>query len=542
MANIKEILRKGLDFWQSGSKKRRLCIAAAGILLLAGAAAMFGKDTPGGTQADYMVQRPERRDIISTLEGTGTVKPLDSYTVIATVNGDVLEAPFEEGDIIEKGALLYQIDATKAQNNYTQSRLNQQSAADDLAKLNITAPKSGQIIRIECEQGDDVGPGEALITLEDRETMLLKLPFLSSEAASSMPGQAANVTMTATGEEISAVVKEVSAVQQVGAGGTLTREVTLSVANPGGLTEGLSASATIGSIACAGNGLFEYRASEQIAAEVNGKVASLAVKEGDTVTKGQTLIRLDSVSVQNSYQNARLNLQNAQEDLKNYTITSPIKGTVIEKNFKAGDTIDSSNAAAQMAVIFDLSQLEFTMNIDELDINSLALGQRVEISADALEGQTFEGRVSKISINGTTNGGVTTYPVTVTIDEAGELLPGMNVNATIILQEAKDVLAVPAAAVQRGNRVLVKSDGAGGEDGAPAGFEWRKVSLGVNDNDYIEITDGLSESDEIGINAAAMSGSFGGGMSAGEDMPGGGMSTGGDMPGGGPGGPGGPMR
>lgn len=552
MAKIKEILQKPLGFWRGASKKKRLAIILALALVVVGGGKALGAAAGGKPQApDYLYQTVERHDIISTLEGTGTVQPLDSYTVIATVNGDVLSAPFEEGDIIEEGALLYQIDATKAQNSYTQSQLNLQTSADELAKLTITAPKAGQIISIDCEQGDDLKSGQTIIMLEDRATLTLELPFLSNEAAAFSVGQAAEVTMTATGEVLSGKIKEISNVQEVGIGGTLTKNVTIAVANPGGLTEGLSASATVGSTACAGTGTFTYRESEQICAEVNGTVTDILVKEGDTVTAGQALVKLKSNSVQNNYKNAQINLQNAQEDLDKYTITSPIKGTVIEKNFKAGDEIDSSNAASQMAVIFDLSKLEFTMNIDELDITKMSIGQKVTITADALENQTFEGYVSKISINGTTSNGVTTYPITVSIDECGDLLPGMNINATITLSEARDVVAIPAAALQRGNRVMVKgtdsTDKAEKDPSLPDGYVWREVEVGVNDNDYVEITDGLVEGDEIAINAASMQsgssstdemmmpGGMGGGMPGG--MGGGMPGGGGGMPGGGGGGP-----
>lgn len=544
----RELLSKALNFWQNSSKKRKLALMLVVALLAIGGTKAMGATAGSKPLApDYLFQTVERHNIVSTLEGTGTIEPLDSYTVIATVNGEVLAAPFEEGDVIEEGALLYQIDATKAQNSYTQSELSLQTAADELDKLTITAPKAGQIVDIDCEPGDDVKSGEVIITLEDRATLLLKLPFLASEANSLASGATATVTMTATGETLSGTVKEVSNVQEVGTGGTLTRNVTIAVANPGGLTEGLVASATVEGTACAGTGSFEYQESRQIAAKVNGEVTSIAVKEGDIVKAGQTLVSLKSNSVQNNYKNAQINLQNAQENLDDYTITSPIKGTVIEKNFKAGDEIDSSNAASQMAVIFDMSALEFTMSIDELDINRLSVGQKVSITADALDGQTFTGQVSKISINGTTSGGVTTYPVTVSITKAGDLLPGMNINATITVSEARDVLAVPAAALMRGNRVMVKgsaTDDTKQDDKLPRGYVWRNVEIGVNDNNYVEITSGLEEGDEIAINSASttqgssssdtmmMPGGMGSGMpGGGSGMPGGG---GVGMPGGGP--------
>ena len=72
----------------------------------------------------------------------------------------------------------------------------------------------------------------------------------------------------------------------------------------------------------------------------------------------------------------------------------------------------------------------------------MEVGQAVQITADAVEGKTFTGTVTKVSVAGTTSGGITSYPVTVRIDEADELLPGMNVDAEIVLEEAADTLAL----------------------------------------------------------------------------------------------------
>ena len=83
------------------------------------------------------------------------------------------------------------------------------------------------------------------------------------------------------------------------------------------------------------------------------------------------------------------------------------------------------------------------------------VGQTVEITCDSLEEMgTIEGVVTKVSVAGTTSNGVTTYPVTVQIDNPPEdLLPGMNVDATIVVDEAENAVAVPISAVQRGKDV-----------------------------------------------------------------------------------------
>lgn len=186
--------------------------------------------------------------------------------------------------------------------------------------------------------------------------------------------------------------------------------------------------------------------------------------------------------------------------MDDYTIRSPIAGTVIEKNCKAGDKVDGASSGT-LAVIYDLSYLKMEMNVNELDIGKVRPGQTVEITAAALPGQTFTGTVERVSVNGTTTSGFTTYPVTIVLEEYGDLKPGMNVSATILGDTAKHVLAVPVAAVNRGNTVLVAGAGALGEDGTTvvdlSKAEERPVTLGRSDAEYIEITEGLTAGDTV---------------------------------------------
>ena len=203
-----------------------------------------------------------------------------------------------------------------------------------------------------------------------------------------------------------------------------------------------------------------------------------------------------------SLEDARLSLQSAIDSLDDYTITSPISGTVIEKNYKAGDTLDSTSTGEYLAVIYDMSYLQFDMQVDEMYIGRIQVGQSVTITADALTGQTFTGTVSKVNINGTTSGGVTSYPVTVVIDQPGDLLPGMNITADILVDQVDGALVVPVGAVNRGNYILVPGEGAIGKDGSidPSKLEQVPVTLGENDDSYIEITGGeLQEGDTIVI-------------------------------------------
>ena len=198
-----------------------------------------------------------------------------------------------------------------------------------------------------------------------------------------------------------------------------------------------------------------------------------------------------------------------------------------------GDNItkNTSNTTV-LAVIYDLSSLTFEMSIDELDIKEVEVGQKVAVTADAYEGQTFSGTVTNVSLESTYSNGVSTYPVTVTMDEAGDLLPGMNVDGIITLDQAEDVLSIPVDALMRGNQVYIKDDTVTEQQGSiPAGFKAVEVETGLISDSYVEIKSGLSEGDTVYVAESSQSSDAvmmmpGGGMGGG---PGGGM-------GGGPGG------
>lgn len=466
----------------------------------------------------------EYRDITVAVSGTATVQPVDSYKVTALVKGEILEAPFEEGDRVSEGDLLYRLDASDVENSIAraelsveQSRLSYQNALDakdDAVKsVDVKATDGGVVQKLYVEQGDTVTAGSPIADIIDRDTVKLTLPFHSADAASFFVGEAATVYVDGTAEILSGTVESIAVVESAGAGGTLVRDVTIALLNPGALSGGNTGTASVGGADCASSGAFAYAAQSTVVARTSGTLEALWVAEGDRVSKNQLLGTFEAADLDSQIENARLglraaelSLQSTQDQLENYTITSPISGTVIEKNFKAGDNLDAT-AAGYLAVIYDMSQLTFTMKIDELDIGKIGVGQTVRITADALEGQEFSGHVSKININGVTAAGVTTYPVTVDIDDPGELLPGMNVSAEILVEHAGHVLSVPVDAVGKGNVVQVLPAGAVDKNGNP---DYSKlvdtpVELGRNDEDYIEITAGLSEGDIVVTQASASS-------------------------------------
>lgn len=511
-------------------------------------------------QAEYTTVQVERRTITSALTGSGTLQPANSYTVTTLVQGDILSDTFEEGDLVEEGQVLYVIDSSDASTNIEKAQLSlsqaQRSYQKTVNSQYVSSDVSGQVWSLDVAVGDKVNNGQTIAKVRDSATMLLEVSFPADDASGFYAGQRATVTLDGSFEVLQGTVDTVSAADTVSQSGQILRAVTIKVENPGGLAAGQAASATIGGVGCASGGTFAYHSEGVITATASGTVASLSIHEGDTVRPGQRVLTLSGDDLENSIQNAQdslrnaqLSMENTQEQLENYTVTAPVTGTVVDKSKKAGETVSNSSMDQTLCTIYDLTYLEMTLDIDELDISKVAVGQSVTITTDAVEGKSYGGVVTKVSVVGTTSMGITSYPATIRIDETDGLLPGMNVDAQIVLSEAADVLTIPSSALSRGNRVLITADSPSAanavEGDAPEGYVYVQVETGESDDSYVEIKSGLTEGDTVAYRAAAgadqgmdaMGGMFamGGGMPnmGGGGMPGGGPSMGGGNRGGG---------
>lgn len=579
-------------------KKKWIIIAICIVVivgLLFGLKAIRSAKSSAKSTVTYTTATVKKMDISNTLSSSGTLAAAQSYEVTSLVSGNILTADFAKGDTVKKGQTLYQIDTTDAKTSIESAKLNVQKAQlsydntrETLDNLNVKAPVSGTITTLNVSVGDTVNSGANIGTVKDSATMSLSIPFNSADVASFYIGEAADVTLDSTFETLSGKVTKISGAEQVLTGNELVKYVTIDVSNPGGITDSTSATAKIGDIACSKSATFAYKSSSQITAKASGTVASIVCDEGDNVSKGATVIKLESDDIEQTITNAQISLEDAQNSLANkeksledYTITSPIDGTVIVKSYKAGDKITSGSSSTTLCTIYDLSYLTMEMDIDELDISEVSVGQAVTITADAVSGKTFSGTVTNISMKGTTTSGVTAYPVTVQINDTTGLLPGMNVDAEIAVKTATNVLGIPVDAVTRGDKVLVQKSTTSttsattspttspttsettsksaskstsksasttsgttlevGSSGIPDGFEYVTVTLGINNDNYIEVDSGLTEGETIAVVTVDTSSSSSSSTKTSSNLLGGGSGGSGGGGGGPEGGGGGPM-
>ena len=482
------------------------------VVVIVAAVAIYqsNKTQTAEVAPEYTQASVTRRTISQTLSTTGTLQAANSYTVRTLVEGEILSADFEEGDEVSAGQQLYQIENSDASTSVEQAQINLDQAQrnyDTIADYRyVRSPVAGTVYSLKVKVGDEVTSGQEVAVVQDASQMVLQLTFPSADAASFSVGQSAQITLDGTFEVLQGTITEVSGSDILSSGNVLVRNVTITTPNAGTLNTTQSATATVNGISSTNSATFNYKEQRTLTASTAGTVASIYVPEGGAVAKDGIVIELAGEdleeTIQNAYESLRsreISMRNAEETLANYTISAPISGTVIQKNYQQGETVESGK---EMCIIYDMAYLEMTINVDELDINQISVGQDVSVTADSVDG-VFNGKITRVSMVGKTDGGTTTYPVTVQVEEYGALRPGMNVNAEIVVEQATDSIAVPNAAIERGDVVLVTTASPSAANAiadmpAPEGYVYVQVETGVSDENYTEITSGLQEGDIIG--------------------------------------------
>ena len=247
-------------------------------------------------------------------------------------------------------------------------------------------------------------------------------------------------------------------------------------------------------------GTIEPVTSVTVGTQVSGIVAKLYVDYNSVVKKGQVIAELDKINLiselnrakadlssaqstlnyetsnynryktlyekglvsANDYENARLtydkarqtvasskeNVQKAQTNLGYATITSPIDGVVLSKSVEEGQTVAASfNTPELFTIAQDLTDMRVIADIDEADIGGVKEGQRVSFTVDAFPDDKFDGEVTQVRQQATTESNVVTYEVVISAPNKDlKLKPGLTANVTIFTLEKNNVLAAPAKA------------------------------------------------------------------------------------------------
>ncbi len=224
----------------------------------------------------------------------------------------------------------------------------------------------------------------------------------------------------------------------------------------------------------------------------------------------------------NDYENAKLSydkavqtvkvqqqaVQEAQTNLGYATITAPINGVVLAKKVEEGQTVASSMTTPTLFIIAqDLTDMRVIADIDEADIGGVKEGQRVSFTVDAFPDDTFEGTVTQVRQQATTESNVVTYEVVISAPNNDlKLKPGLTANVTIYTLEKNGVMAVPSKALRfTPNEAIMTKEQTIEDVQAPAKlwtlngntFKAHAVELGTTNGSLTEIISGIDEGTEV---------------------------------------------
>lgn len=230
------------------------------------------------------------------------------------------------------------------------------------------------------------------------------------------------------------------------------------------------------------------------------KAYQLALNRQSAAVRALAVSRAEITRARAQVAQAKAVLERAEEDLRNSTIVSPIDGLVLSRNVEVGNAVSSilvlGSQATPLFTLGDVSDVFVRGKVDQADIGKVYLGQPARIVVESFRDRKFEGKVYRISPYGVEKENVTTFEVQVSIHNPGrELKANMSANAEIILEEKKNVLLVPEAAVvyDKDRKPAVEVPDAAQEKGR------RKVAvkLGISNGIKTELLNGLDEGAQV---------------------------------------------
>lgn len=519
-------------------KKKPLMIALVLVVLAVGGAIGAKALFFTSEEKTALTEKTTYGSLSTTIEGTATTTPADSTTITVASTAAIEEVFVSAGDTVAVGDPLYtqddselddQIEDYQSQIEDYQDQLTtgcEQLATlqETLSTLTVSAPFSGRLTEVNADVGDSVQKGSKLAVLVDDTTMKLTQYFSYAYESDIYVGMSAGVSVADLMQNLTGTVTDIQKVERITTEGTRTFAVTVTLDNPGALTEGMTGAGYLVSLVGdkiypAIEGTLEYQSSKTLTAGASGEISSVKAVAYQKVNKGDALFVIDGSDYQTQVTSQSQKITQLQDKItalqekiaeteekrSDYTVLSTIAGKVIMVQVRAGE---KPRQAGQTAVsIYNLDTMQISANIDELDIDSIEKGMTVKITQSGAEKDTtYEGTVTEISYEATNSSGTAYFPITIEIPSEGKLSAGVNVSYTITVGDAEEGVLVPIAALKKtdnGTYVFVKADSrpdsAEDVEGVeiPTGFYAVPVEVGVTSSRYARILSGVEQDAEV---------------------------------------------
>ena len=542
------------NFFVRHRKGLIICGSIVLVLIVAFFAFGFRPKSQMVFASEREVATVSKGDISVSISGSGSIESASTKNIASEVSATVKSVNVSVGDRVSKGDVLFELDSSDLESQIRSKQKSVTSLQDtvndyseEISNLNVKSTATGYVDNLRVAVGDKVSKESVLFDVVDTSVFKLNVEFIYNANAPIQEGDTARIFMSNTFEYLYGRVSYVSDKKEYYEYGGQRQSVEIEIDNPGYNLTGIEANSIVietsggATLTSIDSGVFEEDTPTSVKSMSSGTVKSIYIKEGSYVQDGEVVIILENDSLYTSLSDARSSLSDAYTELNDtkddysfYTITAPIDGVVTSISVSEGDYVRSESTLAK---IVNNYEIEFQIEVDELDILSLEIGQEAKVTIDAIEETSttpLTGTVSEIALEGTTMNSVTSYPVTISLSGNDEIRIGMNCSAEIIVESAEDVLILPVEAIdsKRDKYYVTLKDGTE-----------KEVEVGIYNEDYIEIVSGLTEGEEVLLPITVMSTSstteqsgmmpMGGGFQnfGGSEMPN--MRGGTEMPGGG---------
>lgn len=459
----------------------------AGAIIAAAALALAGCQAQPA-QAENATPEPitvtvGRGDVASTVTATGSITADATVKVSFEVSGELVEIYVDEGDHIEAGDPIAAIDDSDLQDAVANAEIGVEQARIALEQ----ASQPAEEYNITSAQASLAQAQAALAALYDGPTDLERQQAKLSldQAKNTLWAQQASRDATAGSKASSGAAKD-SAEAAV-----LNAEVSVQQA--------------------------QLSLEQLDEAPTDSQIASARAQVASAQAAIDALLDLpDELSIRSAQANldqAELQLHQAQDNLAKATLRAPFSGTITDSTLTLGEYAVANQPVVSLARI---DPLYVTATIDEIDIADLTVGQQVVVTFDALPDEQVMGELTYIPLQGSSTLGIATYDAEITLDETdAPLRLGMTANIEVIVAQANDVLIVPNQAITTDREAGISSV----QVKSGSGFKQVEVKLGIQDEDYAQVLEGLEEGDEVQLVSVAAStdstGTVGFGMGAG---------------------------
>ena len=526
-------------------KARQAAIAGAVVVALAAGGFLLYRflTKQDSASSEIQTQPVQYGTIQSKVTGSGNAKAKESAAITLTAGGTVQEVFVSPGDTVTAGQPLYTIFSQEAQDQVTQAQtqvdnLNKEMSAllEDANNLTVRAPFAGKLINVKEFQPDqEVAKETAVATLVNDKKLKLSLYFSYAYENQIRTGQSVQVSIPTVMGTYTGTVEKINKVRFISPEGAVHFEVVIAFQNPGTLTAGMDASATLtasdgSAIYPYENGKTEYYETREIVTKAAGPVVSQGnLMDYADVSAGEALLTLGSstidetiMSKQKEIDEAQKKLADAQKGLADFNAVSPIDGSVTSCTLTPGAEVKSGDT---VVTISNTTNMVVDITVDDRNIAFVQPGLTVELSD--WNGNTFIGTVTAINMGAAeSQNGMTNYPVTLTVDnQDGSLLAGMYLDYSFVASQSDDCMMVPMQSVKNipgedgstDSVVFIRADKRPEnavdleipepEPGQPPmypspedGFYPVKVETGLNDDYNVEIKSGLNGDEEVFVN------------------------------------------